>query len=980
MSDDSLKPEKPEKPEPFIEQIKDGGKKLILSFGPAGLALGLAVHFARLGQWRLAGFCFVGAGVLAIGSKFYKALDPKIDKLFEWLVSNFEGWVLRSWWTITSNFRGKYYQQLIFDCRDYRTQGLKTKGAFTLDLEKVFVPLQVAPESAENISSDMMRVKASEHCLGIWDFLAERSRQPSYQRIAIIAPPGAGKTTLLEHLTLTYAQQAQRRQHRKAPVLIPVLLYLRTVREEVSVENPPSLATVIENRPEIKKLNPKGWFENQLHRGKCLVLLDGLDEVADEGQRKKVSRWVDQQIQAYPKSCFILTSRPFGYKNAALERIGTVVEVQPFSLKQMQQFIGNWYLQNEMKSRLGKDDVGVRQVANQKANDLIDRIQNSSPLAKMALNPLLLTMIATVHCYRGALPGRRVELYGEICDVLLGRRQDAKGISDSLTATQKRAVLQVLALALMQRNTREFSPKLGCELIRDKLRMMMGNTMQPTTFLETIVNQAGLLIEREKSLYEFAHNSFQEYLAAGEVKETSQENLLIQKVNEGWWAETIRLYASQQDVTHLIQAAQAEGSVAALTLAFECLEEGLSVHPKVRKALEDKLEGGLEAADPELFRLAAEVKLSRRLNRLLRIDDDREIDMDYITCAEYQLFIDAQKKLDIHRQPDHWLTYRFAPGNANTPITGVRGSDAEEFCQWLSKKSEKLYRLPQPREVLEHPSPRKNIGSWCMKQRLKRVEGIALEQKNLWQEDWVTKIVRIRAIDRTNAQVKASTLALALAVALKLKLDLDIARDRDINLKPNLDIDLDFEIARDLALKLNPVRTSALDLALKRHNDNDYDYDPNLNYDLNLGFDLNRARAIALTIARSHAQDRYQAQNFNREIDRVRNIVLDLNLDLDFDRNLKVDKTLLFDQLRTTLLLVTTFWNLMSQAYEKGTSGFQAIIPVQRQTYQSRSLNYKNNRDQALKIYSFFVLLKLRQSGEMPTWEGIRIVRERNKA
>jgi hypothetical protein len=37
-------------------------------------------------------------------------------------------------------------------------------------------------------------------------------------------------------------------------------------------------------------------------------------------------------------------------------------------------------------------------------------------------------MIATVHRYRGALPGSRVDLYGEICQVMLWRRQEAKNL------------------------------------------------------------------------------------------------------------------------------------------------------------------------------------------------------------------------------------------------------------------------------------------------------------------------------------------------------------------------------------------------------------------------------------------------------------------------------------------------------------------------------------------------------------------------
>ncbi len=88
----------------------------------------------------------------------------------------------------------------------------------------------------------------------------------------------------------------------------------------------------------------------------------------------------------------------------------------------------------------------------------------------------------------------------------------------------------------------------------------------------------------------------------------------------------------------------------------------------------------------ERFTLAANVLLSRRLQKLLRIDENVEIDMSYITCAEYQLFIDEKLKADEHRQPDHWKSYRFPPGDAQKPITGVRSSDAKEFCEWLTQQ------------------------------------------------------------------------------------------------------------------------------------------------------------------------------------------------------------------------------------------------------------------------------------------------------
>lgn len=422
--------------------------RLLLLFLPA-IGLGITVHFVIIGQW-LAAFVsllltvilmlLIVAGKFVI--EFINRISQKWDAAGQQLASRLADSIwseleVRAW-ELTSPFKRKYYKSLIYQCRDYRTQGLKTKGPFTLDLEKVFVPLRVAPEDAGQISPAMIQSSARDSIQSIWDFLAASKGESAYCSMLIIAPPGSGKTTLLEHLILTYAQNTQRQQHPKAPQLIPILLYLRDVRSAIS-QNKPSLSELIEQLPSISQLNPPPqWFERNLHRSSCLVMLDGLDEVADSKERQSVSHWLNQQIQNYPHARFILTSRPFGYHSAPVKSVRAILAVQPFNLEQMQTFIYNWYLQHEIMSRLGKDDPGVRQLAETKSNDLIKRIKNSPPLAAIALNPLLLTMIATVHCYRGALPGRRVELYAEICDVLLGRRREEKGIVEPLTAEQKK--------------------------------------------------------------------------------------------------------------------------------------------------------------------------------------------------------------------------------------------------------------------------------------------------------------------------------------------------------------------------------------------------------------------------------------------------------------------------------------------------------------------------------------------------------------
>ncbi|MCA9931692.1 MAG: hypothetical protein KC419_24585, partial [Anaerolineales bacterium] len=126
----------------------------------------------------------------------------------------------------------------------------------------------------------------------------------------------------------------------------------------------------------------------------------------------------------------------------------------PFSIMQVEQFVHRWYLANEIMSAQ-REDPGVQMEARSGAEDLLMRLRRAHVLLDMAVNPLLLTMIATVHRYRSSLPGRRVELYAEICEVFLGKRQQARGLAFDLTPAQKQRVLQPLAYHMMHEKQRE---------------------------------------------------------------------------------------------------------------------------------------------------------------------------------------------------------------------------------------------------------------------------------------------------------------------------------------------------------------------------------------------------------------------------------------------------------------------------------------------------------------------------------------------
>ena len=119
----------------------------------------------------------------------------------------------------------------------------------------------------------------------------------------------------------------------------------------------------------------------------------------------------------------------------------------------------------------------------------------------------------------------------------------------------------------------------------------------------------------------------------------------------------------------------------------------------------------------EEYELAAKQKICRRLNNLILIQKNIAIDPEYLTCSEYQLFIDDMQKKGQTYRLDHSYSNKFRAEHTDKPVTGVRAHDAEDFCNWLNKEYPLpgyQYRLPTLAEVETKPSPNSAIGCWCM--------------------------------------------------------------------------------------------------------------------------------------------------------------------------------------------------------------------------------------------------------------------------
>ena len=639
-------------------------------------------------------------------------------------------------------FGRRYKKQVVQDHGIFNVRGLGLINTYTLRLEQVFVDLRIDPSSnPQRFNVDPIARKELAGNRPVWDFLREGASVQEATALAVIGPPGCGKTTLLQHIAVTLAAN---RQHRhKVRAYTPVLLFLRDHVRKILGEQPPSLGRLAQEYfgdpqlfPTLR--TPPGWFERRLEGGKCVVLLDGLDEVADADERRAVSAWVDKQIASYPSSRFLLTARPQGYADAPLQR-AHILEVQPFNARQVRRFVENWYLANEIVASGGREDENVRQRASKDSEDLLRRLRATPSLDALTVNPLLLTMIAMVHRYHGALPGSRVELYDEICEVLLGRWRQSRGVHDPLKTGQKLVVLRPLAAHMMGHRIRDITTEEAASVIAEPLKLVgVTEDEAPEIFLASLQAGSGLLLEREAGQWSFAHLTFQEYLTAAhwlEQKEWRSDWHAL--VGDSWWHETLRLYAAQGDATPLVRDCLEVDTVPALALAADFLEEARQLLPEVRRAAEQRLIKDLEADDPARRHLAAEVRLARRLRNLQRMDDEREIDLDFITCAEYQLFLDDMYARGQYRQPDHWREVQFAKGDALKPITGVRAEDAVAFCDWLTGRQggSVFYRTPRVPEAQQFPSTISNVATWCVKLEEYQLLGLTeAEEQRLMRE------------------------------------------------------------------------------------------------------------------------------------------------------------------------------------------------------------------------------------------------------
>ncbi|MFI6910483.1 NACHT domain-containing protein [Nonomuraea sp. NPDC050394] len=603
----------------------------------------------------------------------------------------------RAYVRTVSGFGRNYRAHLLSALRYIDQKGLPTVGFYTPELDDVFIDVSLTYRPAHQIPGDTLSdayVEAIER-----HSIAELINQKAPALLAIIGAPGSGKTTLLRHIARDICKHP-----RRIPRKIPILLYLRDHIESITSLPEKELSVLaIESLGRFGKDEPEGWFRGKQEEGKCVILLDGLDEVASDESRRLISSWLERQVSQFPRNDFIVTSRPHGYRTAPING-ATLLQARRFDDTQVVRFITGWYIAIERIST-GADNPAVQMRAQEGAEDLLKRLRSMPALYELTANPLLLTMIANVHRFRGALPASRHDLYRDICEVILWRRQEAKNIALQFPGDSVEGALRALAYEMMVGRVRDLPATRISAVLRPLLARFSG-LVHIADFVEKITS-CGILIEREKDLYSFAHQTFQEYLAAVYIHDKGIAHVLIETVNDTWWRETTLLYAARNDADSIVRACLQAGTAPALTLAFDCSEQTAELDPALRGELDALLDRVFRGeASPEIRHLVARVFVARRLQGTVQLESGSHICVQPISRAMYQIFTTEVADTRSTRQPD----YPASGADMNSPVLGIRAEDALLFVAWINRLSmERTYRLPTVDEVL-NVSAREIVG------------------------------------------------------------------------------------------------------------------------------------------------------------------------------------------------------------------------------------------------------------------------------
>ncbi len=393
----------------------------------------------------------------------------------------------------------------------------------------------------------------------------------AHRELTLIGKPGSGKSTFGTYVLLALAQAWQGHPDELGKLgeawthapLLPIRVVLRRFAEQLPPGEGPARAGDLWGYIG-RELDASGYglttesmrYVERIARSTgALILLDGLDECGDAARRARVLAAVRELMGNAGEKCrFLLTARPYAWPSGADPR-GGVYLLADLDDARIEQFIRAWYAALVRRKWRSPGEI------ERKTADLL-KARERRDLVPLARNPLLLTLMATLHMNKG-LPEDRADLYNDSVDLLMVRWNQQAGADKALLdelnlpglkLSALREVLEGLAYEIHAENVgREGTADIREGKLLTAFRPLLNNSWdKAAVVVDYIEKRAGLLLgqgEKDgKRQFAFPHRTFQEFLAACHLANQGDLNPLgveLARQNAGHWKEVLVLAARQ---------------------------------------------------------------------------------------------------------------------------------------------------------------------------------------------------------------------------------------------------------------------------------------------------------------------------------------------------------------------------------------------------------------------------------------------------
>jgi formylglycine-generating enzyme required for sulfatase activity len=371
------------------------------------------------------------------------------------------------------------------------------------------------------------------------------------QRVVIVGRPGAGKSTLLSYLVL---QALGRVKEPPLPELygrLPIHVELRETRRGSQVH--PVRQLLESSSLGVKP--PRDFPDALLGKGRCLVLLDGLDEVPNE-ELGRVSEEIQALVSAYRNNEYVVSCRAEAWRDDLLPGFVSF-EIQPLEATEIRRFIE---ICHRKLAAAEPPTAGGGPVAagSDRRSTLFHVLDDNSDLFQLATNPLLLSIMAVLYfADEQPLPQHRAGLYARCTDLLL---QHCAPASPAARARQ-RAVLQAAAYLFLHNGNRAVA-----ELPRHVVNLLQGQLTEQAVAseLQLILDKSDLLVwSADHETCDFVHRSIRDCLAAQHILELGLDERVRSRAHLGEWREvvlnTVGLTSDHELVKALLENLLAKG-------------------------------------------------------------------------------------------------------------------------------------------------------------------------------------------------------------------------------------------------------------------------------------------------------------------------------------------------------------------------------------------------------------------------------------